>query len=111
MRKHTNRVVALIAVTLFLSGLARVPAAATEKSTVEQIRKELLQLPYYGVFDFLAFSYDKGSVTLMGFAYRPTLKGDATRAVKRVPGVDNVVDKIEELPVSMTDDDVRWQTY
>jgi hypothetical protein len=111
MRKHTSRVVALIAVALFLSGLARVPAAATEKSTVEQIRNELLQLPYYGVFDFLAFSYDKGTVTLMGFAYRPTLKGDATRAVKRVPGVDNIVDKIEELPVSMTDDDARWQTY
>jgi hypothetical protein len=33
--------------------------AANTKSSVEEIRKELLQLPYYGVFDFLAFSYDK----------------------------------------------------
>ena len=28
---------------------------------------ELLQLPYYGVFDFLSFKYDKGTVDLMGY--------------------------------------------
>jgi hyperosmotically inducible protein len=111
MRKHTSMVVALLTVALFLSELAGAPAAQAQKSIVEQIRKELLQLPYYGVFDFLAFTYDQGTVTLMGFAYRPTLKTDATRAVKRVPGVDNVVDKIEELPVSISDDEIRWKGY
>jgi hypothetical protein len=30
-----------------------------------------MQLPYYGVFDFIAFSYDKGKVTLTGYAYAP----------------------------------------
>ena len=84
---------------------------ADAKSGVEQIRKELLQLPYYGVFDFLAFSYDKGTVTLMGYAYRPTLKQDAARAAKRASGVDQVIDKIEELPISPFDDDLRWKTY
>jgi hypothetical protein len=42
------------------------PVCADGKLSVEEIRKELLQLPYYGVFDFLAFSYDKGTVTLTG---------------------------------------------
>ena len=112
MRKHTSMAAALVTMGLFLTGWAGVPSAAQgQKSTVEQIRKELLQLPYYGVFDFLAFSYEQGTVTLMGFAYRPTLKGDAARAVKRVPGVDSVVDKIEELPVSPSDDDIRWKAY
>ncbi len=113
MRKRTSMAVAFVTVALLLSGVTGVrPAAArAPKSTVEQIRKELLQLPYYGVFDFLAFSYDKGTVTLMGYAYRPTLKTDAVRAVKRVPGVDNVVDKVEELPVSPFDDEIRWHAY
>ena len=112
MRKHTSMAVTLLTVAWFLSAWNGIgSAAAQQKSTVEQIRKELLQLPYYGVFDFLAFSYDKGTVTLMGSAYRPTLKTDAERAVKRVPGVDSVVDKVEELPVSMSDDDIRWQAY
>jgi hypothetical protein len=70
-----------------------------------------MQLPYYGVFDFLAFSYDKGTVTLMGYAYHGTLKHDATRAAKRASGVDEVIDKVEELPVSQNDDEIRWKTY
>jgi hypothetical protein len=89
------------------------PAAQTVQTgtTIEGIRKALMQLPYYGVFDFLAFKYEKGTVTLMGYAYRPTLKSDAVRAVKRVPGVDEVGDRIEELPVSPNDDELRWKTY
>ena len=104
--------VATAVLGLALVGGGTRPAAGAEpKSTVEQIRKELMQLPYYGVFDFLAFSYDKGTLTLMGYAYHPGLKRDAVRAVKRVPGVDDVVDKVEELPVSQNDDELRWKTY
>jgi hypothetical protein len=95
--------------TLVLAG-AR--AAAQDKSVVEQIRKELLQLPYYGVFDFIAFKYDpNGVVTLMGYAYHPTLKTDAERAVKRVSSVKEVANTIEVLPASANDDDLRWKTY
>ena len=43
--------------------------------TVDDIRKAILRLPYYGVFDFLAVHYDKGTATLSGYAlqrrYRP----------------------------------------
>jgi hyperosmotically inducible periplasmic protein len=76
-----------------------------------EIRKELLQLPYYSVFDFLAFKYDRGTVSLMGYAYAPALKADAERAVKRVPGVDTVQNAIEQLPPSQMDDDIRWRVY
>src|SRR5439155_3939994 len=60
-----------------------------------EIRKELLQLPYYSVFDFLAFKYDCGTAVLLGYAYAPNLKEDADRAVKRVPGVDMVQNTVE----------------
>jgi hypothetical protein len=63
------------------------------------------------VFDFLAFTYDKGTVTLMGYAYHGTLKHDATRAAKSALGLDQVIDKIEELPASQIDDELRWTTY
>jgi hyperosmotically inducible protein len=78
---------------------------------VDGIRKELLKLPYYGVFDFLAYKYDQGTVTLMGYSYRGTLKEDAERAVKRVPAVTAVVNKIDELPPSPMDDSLRWKIY
>lgn len=106
-------------VAIGLLGLAMVLACGAEttlaqtsaESAVEKIRKELLQLPYYGVFDFLAFKYDNGTVTLMGYAYHPGLKKDAERAVKRAPGVDQVKDEIEELPPSPSDDEIRWTAY
>jgi hypothetical protein len=86
-------------------------AAQSANASVEEIRKELMQLPYYSVFDFLAFKYEKGTATLMGYAYHPGLKSDAERAVKRASGVDTVVNKIEELPPSPNDDDLRWNVY
>jgi hyperosmotically inducible protein len=110
MRRHVRVAAALVALVFVLTG-ARPLLLADEKSSVEEIRKELLQLPYYGVFDFLAFSYDKGTVTLMGYAYHSTLKHDAARGAKRASGVDQVIDKIEELPVSQFDDELRWRTY
>ena len=104
------RIAAVAGAVLMLSG-AQEQVGARAGSGIESIRQELLQLPYYGVFDFLAFSYDKGTATLVGYAYHATLKHDATRAAKRASGVDQVVDRIEELPVSQNDDQLRWKTY
>jgi hyperosmotically inducible protein len=97
----------IFGLTFGISGAAQ----SRPDSTVDGIRKELLQLPYYGVFDFLAFKYDKGTVELMGSAYHPGLKSDAERAVKRASGVDTVVNKIEELPPLPNDDELRWKVY
>jgi hyperosmotically inducible protein len=107
MSRH-RLVVPLCAFALLL---ATVTARTQAGAPVEEIRKELLRLPYYGVFDFLAFSYDKGTVTLMGYAYSPNLKKSAERAVKRAPRVDQVINNVEELPASLNDDDLRWTTY
>ena len=110
MQKHIRLAAALMGLAFVLT-TARPVLHADAKSSVEEIRKELMQLPYYSVFDYMAFSYDKGTVTLMGYAYHLGLKQDAVRAAKRAPGVDQVINKIEELPASQTDDELRWQTY
>jgi BON domain-containing protein len=112
MCRSSQLAAGLLGLTVMCTGAAQSTGAQTRtKSTVEEIRRELLQLPYYGVFDFIAFSYDKGTVTLVGYAYHPNLKKDAERAVKRASGVDEVIDKIEELPPSPNDDELRWRTY
>jgi hyperosmotically inducible protein len=81
------------------------------KETVFQVERALQRLPYYGVFDFLAFGVDRGTVTLEGYAYQGSLKDDASRAVKRVSGVDEVANAIELLPASQNDDRIRWATF
>jgi len=108
--KGCVQIAVAVAAAVVFSG-AQPSLGADSKSSVDAIRHELLQLPYYGVFDFLAFSYDKGTVTLAGYAYQGTLKHDAARAAKRAPGVDQVIDKVEALPPSQNDDELRWKTY
>jgi hypothetical protein len=85
--------------------------ASTEASRIEGIRRALTRLPYYGVFDFLAFKYERGTVTLLGYAYALRLKEDAEAAVKKAPGVDTVVNQIETLPTSLNDDRIRRDTF
>lgn len=77
----------------------------------KEVRHELVMLPFYGVFDHLAFRVDGETVTLMGQVTRPTLKSDAQAVVKRIEGVETVVNKIEVLPLSSFDDRIRLATY
>ncbi|HEX6279625.1 MAG TPA: BON domain-containing protein [Pyrinomonadaceae bacterium] len=73
----------------------------------KKIRKEILMLPNYGLFDHIAFKVDDGTVTLYGkTASLGTMKG-AERVVKRIPGVIEVVNNIDELPLSSFDNQIR----
>jgi hypothetical protein len=104
--------IGILSLVLLLGAVTTAQAQTrAANNTIEEIRKALMKLPYYGVFDYLAFGYDKGTVDLVGYAYRSTLKEEAERAVKRVPGVDEVRNMIEVLPVSPNDDELRWATY
>lgn len=79
---------------------------------VEQVRKELILLPYYGIFDHLAFEIkDNDTVVLTGQVTRPTLRRDAERVVRRIEAVGKVENQIEVLPTSPNDDRIRLATY
>ena len=76
-----------------------------------EVRHELLMLPYYGVFDNLAFRVDGYQVTLLGQVTRPTLRADAERVVKKIEGVEAVRNRIEVLPLSPYDDRLRLAVW
>jgi hyperosmotically inducible protein len=76
-----------------------------------EVRHELVMLPYYGVFDNLAYSVNGGIVTLFGQVTNPTLKSDAGNVVKKIEGVTKVDNKIEVLPLSPMDDQLRRAVY
>ena len=113
MTRPTRLFIAVIATAaaLPLSLLAAQANDARANDIRKEIRHELLQLPYYSVFDFIAFKYDRGTAELMGYAYATTLKEDAEHAVKRVAGVDTVDNRIEQLPLSQQDNALRWKIY
>lgn len=76
-----------------------------------EVRHELVMLPYYGVFDNLAYRVDGGVVTLMGQVTRPTLKSDSENVVKHVEGVTEVRNEIQVLPLSPNDDRIRIAVF
>ncbi len=79
---------------------------------VKEVHHELVMLPFYGVFDNLAYKVDPdGTVTLLGQVSRPTLKSDAENSVKRIEGVEKVVNNLEVLPPSPNDDRIRRAVY
>ena len=85
--------------------------SAAPTGLVNKVRHELVMLPYYSVFDNLAYRVDGDTVTLYGQVTRPTLKSDAGRVVQRLEGVNQVVNNIEVLPLSSFDDRIRLATY
>lgn len=78
----------------------------------KEVRHELVMLPFYGVFDNLAYKVDPdGTVTLLGQVANPALKPDAEKAVRRIEGVEKVINNIEVLPTSPFDDRIRRAAY
>jgi hyperosmotically inducible protein len=78
---------------------------ASENRIAQEVRHQLIMLPYYSIFDDLGFKVEDGTVTLVGAVTRPTLKSDAENVVKRIEGVKQVKNEIKVLPLS----DFDWQ--
>ncbi len=76
-----------------------------------EVMHELLMLPYYGVFDTIAYQVNGDTVTLLGSVTRPVLKSDAENSIKHIEGVSRVDNKIDVLPPSPMDDQLRLQLF
>jgi hyperosmotically inducible protein len=116
-RRKAMRTVRLV-VCAWVLGLA-VAAAGVGLSAVQdeglqaetaKVRRALARVPYYGVFDLVAYKVDRGVVTLQGYAHRSALKREVEDMVRRVTNLD-IQNEIEVLPVSNDDDRIRWEVY
>jgi hypothetical protein len=112
----------MIAVAAFCGSLSALVTLAQQPETLDakqqatlkiakEIRKQIVTLPQYGVFDDIHFVIKGQTVILRGKASRPTLKSSAENVAKKVEGVDNVVNEIEVLPLSPNDDKIRAAVY
>jgi hypothetical protein len=99
---------------LLMGGVLAAQPAVDEQAVIRmarQIQREILTLPNYGVFDSLRFSIKGDTVTLRGYASRPTLKSSAENVTKNVEGVGKVDNQIEVLSLSPNDDRIRLLAY
>jgi hyperosmotically inducible periplasmic protein len=115
MKNRLIFVAALLVLSLAYSaaGIAQDQQASArgQDRISREVRHELLMLPYFGVFDNIAYKVDGYDVTLMGQVVRPSLKSDAENTVKHIEGVEKVDNQIEVLPPSQMDDRIRMQLF
>ncbi|MGA3087906.1 MAG: BON domain-containing protein [Terriglobales bacterium] len=112
--KHKALVVAVTLLSLARLGFTQdrdQSSAKAQERIIREVRHELLMLPYFGVFDYIAFKVEGYNVALLGQVVRPTLKSDAENVVKRIEGVEKVDNQIEVLPPSPMDDRLRLTLY
>lgn len=112
--RAVKQLITVCAAIVLATGV-RVPAAPADArtgnvETMAKVRRALERLPYYGVYDFLAFGIDNGVVKLQGYVHRPALKKEAEDMVRKATGLE-IANQIELLPASSFDDRIRWATY
>ncbi len=113
MNRYLKVLVVLLLVLASTSfAIAQVePTNPAQMRIQKEVRHELLMLPYFTVFDNIAFQVNSGTVTLLGQVTRPSLKSDSEGAIKHIEGVDHVVNNIEVLPLSPMDNQSRIALY
>jgi hyperosmotically inducible periplasmic protein len=103
--------VMLAAAATGTAGLAQSKSAFDNTNIVREVRHELVQIPWYSVFDNLSYTVEGSVVTLNGQVRDGNIKDEAGSAVKGIPGVTKVVNNIEILPASPMDNQIRTALY
>lgn len=111
MRRMNGLVLAAALLAAPLLVQAAGSAGSAPANLEQQVRHELVMLPYYNVFDNILFQVNGSHVVLTGQVTWPTLKSDAGNVVRRIPGVTGVTNNIEVLPLSPFDSRVRRAEY
>jgi len=107
-----KRLLGIVAIVVIAASLSTARQTNVDNSRfVERIRKELVKLPYFGVYDNLSFEVKGNDVILYGQVVRPSTRSEAERRVKRIEGVDHVINRIEVLAPSSSDDGIRRRVY
>jgi hyperosmotically inducible protein len=110
-RRVVRHVAIAVTAALMIASVGASAQTLSARETTQSVQRALERLPYYGVFDFMAFNVERGTVTLTGYAYHGSLRSAAESATRRVAGVDEIANRVELLPASQNDDRIRWATF
>ncbi len=86
------------------------PAFAADKGnlqTFRDVQRQVLRYPHFTIFDSVNAQVDDGVVTLTGKVTMPYKRNDIAKRVSSLPDVREVNNRIEVLPVSQFDDELR----
>lgn len=87
------------------------PAAAqlSDRGLFERVAEAILTYPQYGVFDSIDVDVQDRVVTLSGRVTNPKKKDDIEKRVQKIDGVRALTNDIGVLPLSPSDDELRYR--
>lgn len=84
------------------------PVVADNELATKLAKKLRYDRTFYGnVFDWYSVNSENGKITIEGYAHDPSAKDSALSLIATTTGVKDVVDRVEVLPVSLFDDQIR----
>jgi len=97
------------AVVVLLAGAPAVAAESENLQLFRDVQKQVLQYAHFTIFDSVHAQVDNGRVTLIGKVTMPYKRNDIEKRVARLANVTQIDNRIEVLPVSQFDNDLRFQ--
>jgi hyperosmotically inducible protein len=110
-RNYSLLGLAIIALSFVSINAQSLSASGSNRTMEDQVRKKILKLPRYEVFDSINYRVNGDTVTLTGKVRNAINKSDAENSVERIPGVSRVINEIEILPVGSFDESIRVRLY
>jgi hyperosmotically inducible protein len=98
----------ILAAALAVPAGAQVPEDRKDDEVFKGVSETVLTYPQFTIFDDVSAVIADGVVTLHGKVTMPFKKKDIERRVAKVPGVKQVENRIEVLPVSQFDEELRY---
>lgn len=81
----------------------------SDQQIADSVMHEINNYVLYSIFDWVDVQVKDEVVTLRGWVYESWHKPGYEKQAKKAPGVKQVINQIQELPVSFTDDHLRHQ--
>ena len=106
-----KKLISLLFVSLFVVASTASSQTAERKDlqVFNDIASQVNRYTQLTIFDSIAASVDDGRVVLTGWVTMPYKRDDIERRVRSVEGVGPITNKIEVLPVSQFDDQLRFR--
>lgn len=83
----------------------------TKASIARAVQRNLVEVPWYGIFDNLEYKVEGATVIVSGQVLFPVTKQSVTDAVKGIRGVERVINHVQEESNSPIDNQLRVMVY
>jgi len=96
----------------FVTGVTiqgRATAQISDQELAERIAETIRTYPRYTVFDSIDIGVENRVVTLAGRVTNPVKRDEITKRVQKIDGIRSLTNEIGVLPVSQSDDDLRYR--